>query len=270
MLAATDLKQWGCFSGLSTHSLPTQTAPHQHTHTPLRENQLLLERHQYDQLQNEYHHPQMLGRGHLQSHYPDPFRLEMPEVVFQTQLYNNAYMTSGARGMMEPAHLWNQASHANAENDPQANRSFRSRQPSLSSNLSTPPPSRRNSQDTYRDLHPLNSSHPVDATSSAMAAGQGMTPLLAIELAKAQNLFSKHKKQKDSIPHVGYVCRLCSIEGHWMQNCILYKSHKQPQYCNFARAISMNIITQDFLEALPPAKTRATPSVAKTVYHISS
>ncbi|KAI8838789.1 hypothetical protein BJ741DRAFT_600599 [Chytriomyces cf. hyalinus JEL632] len=265
MLAPTDLKQWGCFSGLSTHSLPTPTArPHQ---TGMRENQMLLDRHQYDQLQhNEYYHPQMLSRRHLQSHYPDP----MPEAVFQTQLYNNAYMNSGARSMMEPAHSWNQANHANAENDLEVNRSFRSRQPSLCSNLSTPPPSRRNSQDTLRDLHPLNSSHPVDATSSAMGAGQGMTPLLAIELAKAQNLFSKHKKQKDSIPHAGYVCRLCSIEGHWMQNCILYKSHKQPQYCNFARAISMNIITQDFLEALPAAKTRATPSVAKTVYHISS
>ncbi|KAJ3240463.1 hypothetical protein HDU81_003604 [Chytriomyces hyalinus] len=267
MLAGTDLKQWGCFSGLSTDSLPTPTTRHHQNY------QMQLDRHQYDQSHNEYHHPQMFSRGHLQSHYAHPFRHELPEAVFQTQLYNNAYMNSGALSMMEPAHSWNQASHANAENDTEANRFMRSRLPSLSSNRSTPPPSRRNSEDTDRDLHLLNSSPTVDTSRSAMAAGQGMTPLLAIELAKAQNLFSKHKKQKDSIPHVGYVCRLCSIEGHWMQNCILYKSHKQPQYNNVARAVSLNIIPQEsqaFLEALPAAKTHATPSMTKIVYHISS
>ncbi|KAI8618245.1 hypothetical protein BC830DRAFT_1166316 [Chytriomyces sp. MP71] len=92
---------------------------------------------------------------------------------------------------------------------------------------------------------------PLQATGGGTAA---LTPALAVELTKAQVKLSQLKKQKDSIPPIGYICRLCAIEGHWMENCILYKSNKHPQYNNAARAVALNIISpgsQVVLNSLP-------------------
>ncbi|KAJ3012790.1 UNVERIFIED_CONTAM: hypothetical protein HDU68_001029 [Siphonaria sp. JEL0065] len=92
---------------------------------------------------------------------------------------------------------------------------------------------------------------PLQATGGGTAA---ITPELAEALTVAQVQLSQRKKQRDTFPPMGYTCRLCSIEGHWMENCILYKSNKHPQYNNAARAVALNIISeksQYVLEALP-------------------
>ncbi|KAJ3032167.1 UNVERIFIED_CONTAM: hypothetical protein HDU68_000006 [Siphonaria sp. JEL0065] len=92
---------------------------------------------------------------------------------------------------------------------------------------------------------------PLQATGGGTAA---ITPELAEALTVAQVQLSQRKKQRDTFPPMGYICRLCSIEGHWMENCILYKSNKHPQYNNAARAVALNIISeksQHVLEALP-------------------
>ncbi|KAJ3064909.1 hypothetical protein HDU99_004326, partial [Rhizoclosmatium hyalinum] len=81
-----------------------------------------------------------------------------------------------------------------------------------------------------------------------------LTPQLAVALTAAQIQLSQRKKQRDSLPPPGYCCRLCAIEGHWMENCILYKSNKHPQYNNAARAVALNIISpssQQVLNSLP-------------------
>ncbi|KAJ3031498.1 UNVERIFIED_CONTAM: hypothetical protein HDU68_003439 [Siphonaria sp. JEL0065] len=92
---------------------------------------------------------------------------------------------------------------------------------------------------------------PLQATGGGTAA---ITPEFAEALTVAQVQLSQRKKQRDTFPPMGYTCRLCSIEGHWMENCILYKSNKHPQYNNAARAVALNIISeksQYVLEALP-------------------
>ncbi|ORY53741.1 hypothetical protein BCR33DRAFT_711100 [Rhizoclosmatium globosum] len=92
---------------------------------------------------------------------------------------------------------------------------------------------------------------PLQSTGGGTAA---LTPQLAVALTAAQIQLSQRKKQRDSLPPPGYCCRLCAIEGHWMENCILYKSNKHPQYNNAARAVALNIISpssQQVLNSLP-------------------
>ncbi|KAJ3346722.1 hypothetical protein HDU83_002772 [Entophlyctis luteolus] len=102
---------------------------------------------------------------------------------------------------------------------------------------------------------PLESSRPPMAILQSTRGGTAaLTPDLAAQLTEAQIQLSLRKKQRDSIPPVGYICRLCAIEGHWMENCILYKSNKYPQYNNAARAVALNIISPDsqvVLNSLP-------------------
>ncbi|KAJ3385628.1 hypothetical protein HDU84_002111 [Entophlyctis sp. JEL0112] len=106
---------------------------------------------------------------------------------------------------------------------------------------------------------PVESSRSIIAPSMATLQSTGggtaaLTPDLAAQLTEAQIQLSLRKKQRDSIPPVGYTCRLCAIEGHWMENCILYKSNKHPQYNNAARAVALNIISPDsqiVLNSLP-------------------
>ncbi|KAJ3113839.1 hypothetical protein HK100_001870 [Physocladia obscura] len=91
----------------------------------------------------------------------------------------------------------------------------------------------------------------LQTTGGGIAA---ITPNFAIALTVAQCALSQRKKQKDSIPPVGYCCRLCAIEGHWMENCILCISNKHPQYNNAARTVALNIISpnsQVILNSLP-------------------
>ncbi|KAJ3347673.1 hypothetical protein HDU83_001894 [Entophlyctis luteolus] len=118
----------------------------------------------------------------------------------------------------------------------------------------------------------LDSTRPLLAHSTAMAnlqsAGGGtaaLTPDLAAQLTEAQIQLSMRKKQPDTIPPIGYICRLCAIEGHWMENCILYRSNRHPQYNNAARAVALNIISPDSqiilnsLSVVPKPKQLYTP-----------
>ncbi|KAI8615137.1 hypothetical protein BC830DRAFT_323778 [Chytriomyces sp. MP71] len=102
---------------------------------------------------------------------------------------------------------------------------------------------------------------PLQATGGGTAA---LTPALAVEITKAQVKLSQLKKQKDSIPPIGYICRLCAIEGHWMENCILYKSNKHPQYNNAARAVALNIISPGSQVVLNRLPVVAQPAVHYT------
>ncbi|KAJ3225850.1 hypothetical protein HDU81_007643 [Chytriomyces hyalinus] len=113
----------------------------------------------------------------------------------------------------------------------------------------------------------LSSPAPLQATGGGTAS---ITPALAVELAKAQMKLSMLKKQKDSIPPNGYVCRLCAIEGHWMENCILYKSNKHPQYNNAARAVALNIITPGSQVVLNSLPVVSQPQVQYTPKFVSS
>ncbi|KAJ3065918.1 hypothetical protein HDU98_010742 [Podochytrium sp. JEL0797] len=95
--------------------------------------------------------------------------------------------------------------------------------------------------------------HPAPLQSTGGGTAK-ITPQLAVALTQAQLRLSQLKKQRDSLPPSGYICRLCAIEGHWMENCILYKSNKHPQYNNAARAVALNIISPDsqhVLSSLP-------------------
>ncbi|TPX55994.1 hypothetical protein CcCBS67573_g09398 [Chytriomyces confervae] len=118
-------------------------------------------------------------------------------------------------------------------------------------------------------LSPILSSSPapLQATGGGTAS---ITPALAVELTKAQMKLSMLKKQKDSIPPNGYVCRLCAIEGHWMENCILYKSNKHPQYNNAARAVALNIITPGSQVVLNSLPVVSQPQVQYTPKFVSS
>ncbi|KAJ3126749.1 hypothetical protein HK100_010097 [Physocladia obscura] len=94
----------------------------------------------------------------------------------------------------------------------------------------------------------------IQSLQSTGGGTAAITPDFAAALTVAQCALSQRKKQKDSVPPVGYCCRLCAIEGHWMENCILYISNKYPQYNNAARAVALNIISpnsQVVLNTLP-------------------
>ncbi|KAI8622344.1 hypothetical protein BC830DRAFT_1162970 [Chytriomyces sp. MP71] len=145
------------------------------------------------------------------------------------------------------------------------------------------PSSRQNSIDlgnptsSYSNdrLSPLLGSSLLVGQASLQATGGGtaaLTPALAVELTKAQMKLSQLKKQKDSIPPIGYICRLCAIEGHWMENCILYKSNKHPQYNNAARAVALNIISPgsqvvlNCLPVVPQPAVHYTPKFVATMH----
>ncbi|KAI8613420.1 hypothetical protein BC830DRAFT_476790 [Chytriomyces sp. MP71] len=54
-----------------------------------------------------------------------------------------------------------------------------------------------------------------------------MTPHLAAVLTQAQISHSRSKKRRDTFPEAGYVCRLCNIAGHWMENCLLFRPNQK-------------------------------------------
>ncbi len=47
----------------------------------------------------------------------------------------------------------------------------------------------------------------------------------------ASAMISPKRHHHRSVPSAGYICRLCLIEGHWMEDCVLYEG-KQPDLLN--------------------------------------